>query len=168
MRSSSWFRRPWPAFLAILIILAALSLQVRFDFLGGLTNGECKTSLCCEDCRSVRVTRIIDGDTFASTEGRVRLYGVDAPERNEACYAQATNRLSNLAGSSVRVQPGDRPTDPNGRWLFYVYTKQGESIDETLIREGLGRAWTQDGQHRDLLVESEQEARRSRTGCLWR
>ena len=42
------------------------------------------------------------------------------------------------------------------------------SIDETLIREGLGRAWTKDGQHRDLLLELEKEARRSRTGCLWR
>ena len=98
----------------------------------------------------------------------MRLYGVDAPERNEPCHALATNRLSKLAGSSVRVQPGDRPADPNGRRLFYVYTKQGESIDEAMVREGLGRAWTQDGQHRDLLVELEKEARRSRTGCLWR
>ena len=154
--------------LAILILLAALAVQLRFDWLGELTSGGCKTSLCCEDCRSIRVTRIIDGDTFDSGEGRVRLYGVDAPERDEQCHAQATNRLSKLAGSSVRVQPGDRPTDPNGRRLFYVYTKHGESIDETLIREGLGRAWTRDGQHRDLLVQLEKGARRSRKGCLWR
>ncbi len=143
MRSSSWFRRPWPALLSILIflvLLAALAAELRFDWLGGLTSGECQTSLCCQDCPSIRVTRVIDGDTFDSAQGRVRLYGVDAPERNEPCHARATSRLSKLAGSSVRVQPGDRPADPNGRRLFYVYTKQGESIDETLIREGLGRA----------------------------
>ena len=124
MSNSSWYRRPWPALLAILIFLAALAVQLRFDLLGGLTNGECKTTLCCEDCRSVRVTRIIDGDTFDSGQERVRLYGVDAPERNEQCHAQATDRLSKLAGSSVLVQSGERPTDPNGRRLFYVYTKQ--------------------------------------------
>ncbi len=154
--------------MAVLILLAALAVELRFDWLGGLTGAECQTALCCEACQSVRVTRIIDGDTFDSTDGRVRLYGVDAPERNEPCHAQATNRLSKLAASSVLVQPGERPSDPNGRRLFYVYTKQGESIDEAMVREGLGRAWTQDGQHRDLLVELEKEARRSRTGCLWR
>jgi len=40
----------------------------------------------------------------------------------------------------------------NGRALFYVYTQAGESVAEKLIREGLGKAWERDGQHRELLM----------------
>ena len=42
-----------------------------------------------------------------------------------------------------------------------------DSIDEALIREGLGHAWTRDGQHRDYLIELETIARRQGAGCLW-
>ena len=38
------------------------------------------------------------------------------------------------------------------------------SIDATLVREGLARAWTRDGQHRDTLVELERDARGSGAG----
>ena len=41
-----------------------------------------------------------------------------------------------------------------------------DSIDEMLIREGLAKAWTRDGQHRDLLVGPEKEVQRQRSGCL--
>ena len=41
----------------------------------------------------------------------------------------------------------------------------GDSIDETLVSEGLAKAWTRDGQHRDLLVGMAQ-ARQSGVGCL--
>lgn len=142
-------------------------LQARFDLLSGLTRQECQTALCCKDCRSIRVSRVIDGDTFDSPTGRVRLFGVDTPERGQPCYTQASERLQELSGSSVRVEPGPRKSDPNGRRLFYIYTRHGESIEERLIREGLGRAWTLDGQHRDLLVQLERQAQTSGSGCLW-
>ena len=54
-----------------------------------------------------------------------------------------------------------------GASLYYVYTDQGESIDEMLVREGLAEAWTRDGQHRDVLVAAEKGARRDGRGCLW-
>ena len=54
-----------------------------------------------------------------------------------------------------------------GRQLFYLYTESGESIDEMLVREGFGVAWTSDGQHRDIIVEAERQAKSADTGCLW-
>ena len=51
-----------------------------------------------------------------------------------------------------RVELSPRSQDRYGRLLYYVYTQDGDSIDEKLIREDLGEAWTRDGQHRDLLV----------------
>ena len=153
--------------LGVLLVAAVVS-ETRFNLFSDLFQGECSTSICCEDCRVIRVERVIDGDTFDSPEGRVRLFGVDTPERNESCYSEASNRLSQFAGNSVRVEPGPRASDRNGRLLFYVYTRSGESIDEILVREGLGLAWTRDGQHRDLLIGLERQTQRKGTGCLWR
>ncbi len=126
-----------------------------------------ETKLRCADCRAMPVQRIIDGDTFDTPSNRVRLFGVDTPELGEACFKEATNRLRSLAGSQVRVEPGPRSQDRGGRLLLYVYTDAGNSIDETLIREGLAAAWTRDGQHRDYLATLAKEVQRNGTGCIW-
>ena len=42
----------------------------------------------------------------------------------------------------------------------------GDSIDAALIAEGLGNAWTRDGQHRDYLVGLARQAIVVGVGCL--
>ena len=126
-----------------------------------------ETTLRCADCPVALVVHIIDGNTLDTSMGRVRLFGVDTPERREQCASEATDRLRELAGDQVRLEDGPRLTDRYGRRLAYVYTESGISIDAVLIREGFTTAWTRDGQHRDGLVELEQEARREYAGCLW-
>ena len=119
----------------------------------GTTDGSCSTTLCCSNCPAIPVLRVIDGDTFTTSGNqRVRLFGVDTPERNEPCFEEATSRLRELAGGEVRVEFGPRSRDRYGRLLYYVYTQDGDSVDEILVSEGLAKAWTRDGQHRDLLV----------------
>ena len=123
------------------------------------------------DAVSVRVSRVIDGDTLevraAETPLRVRLYGVDTPERGERCADEATARLAALAGDRVLLVPDARPTDQYGRELRYVFTADGQSIDALLVSEGLAHAWRQDGNRRDAIVATEERARASKTGCLW-
>ena len=126
-----------------------------------------ETALRCADCVQEQVIRVIDGDTLDTAKGRVRLFGDDTPERGERCPSEAKDRLQELAGDSVRLEDGPRKTDQFGRILAYVFTQDGVSIDEVLIREGLVTAWTRDGQHRDYLVELENDARRKYAGCLW-
>lgn len=113
------------------------------------------------------VTRTVDGDTLDTTQGQLRLFGVDTPERRERCFIEATDRLSGLAGELIRVESGTRATDPFGRRLYYVYTESGISIDAVFVREGLARAWTRDGQHRGYLMALEESAREQAVGCLW-
>ncbi len=119
----------------------------------------------------VRVVRIIDGDTLevrsAETSLTVRLYGVDTPEREEACYQEATDRLEELAGGTVQLLPDARLTDPFDRQLRYVYTADGTLIDEALVAEGYGLAWTDDGSMREQIMAAEAEARAEGRGCLW-
>jgi micrococcal nuclease len=92
--------------------------------------------LSCPDCQVVKVERVIDGDTLDSPVGRIRLYGVNTPERGEECFSEATERLEELAGDRVRVEPGPRRVDNYGRVLAYIYTETGASVDEILVRGG--------------------------------
>jgi micrococcal nuclease len=126
-----------------------------------------QTVITCPDCLLVDVTGIVDGDTIDTSVGRVRFYGIDTPERGESCFSEATAATERLAGSHVRLEDGPRLTDTFDRRLAYVYDASGNSIDVQLVAGGYARAWTQDGQHRDVLVGLEQSARENGAGCLW-
>ena len=127
-----------------------------------------ETTLWCDSCREVQVTGVFDGDTVIIAGDRVvRLFGVDAPEGNERCAKEATERLRELAGGMVRLEDGPWSTDEFGRRTAYLYTVDGASIDELLIREGLVTASTKGGQHKSYLVNVEKEARTTDVGCLW-
>ena len=128
---------------------------------------EYPTTIRCPDCPVMTVTRVIDGDTFVSPIGTVRLFGIDTPERGMPCFREASMGFRGLAGREVRVESGPRGMDPGGRRLFYVYTLDGNSIDEILVRAGLARAWTRDGQHRGGLANWESKTRRADERCLW-
>ena len=125
-------------------------------------------SLMCIDCQVVDVTKVIDGDTLDTSVGRVRFFGIDTPERGDQCFQEATNFTRIAAGDKVRLETGPRRTDSYGRRLAYVYDSSGDSIDAQLVSGGFAVAWTRDGQYRDYLTSLEENARRTRTGCLWK
>ena len=133
-----------------------------------LTSEPCQTPLCCTACRPVTVGKTIDGDTIDSNEGRIRLFGIDAPEIGEPCYGEAKTELRKLSGNRIRVEEGPRSTDNFQRRLYYAYTESGESIDEHLIAKGLAEAWRRDGQHKDHLISVQKLSLRSEKGCLWK
>lgn len=84
---------------------------------------------------NARLLRAVDGDTidvsldlgFAmSTIQRLRLLGVDTPERGQPGFAQSTEELDRvLATGPLTVQTTKR--DSFGRWLARVWV--GESTD---------------------------------------
>jgi len=133
-----------------------------------LTNEPCQTTLCCTACRPVTVGKTIDGDTIDSSEGRIRLFGIDAPEIGEHCYNEAKTELRKLSGNRIRVEEGPRSTDNFQRYLYYAYTESGESIDEHLIDKGLAEAWRRDGQHKNHLISVQKLSERLEKGCLWK
>ena len=117
------------------------------------------------------VLRIVDGDTLdvlvGGSEERVRIFGIDTPERGDRCFGEASDALAVLAGAEVRMVRDARNRDSSGRLLRYLYRPDGLSIDATIIAAGLATAWTRDGVLRDQLVRVEAEARLAGTGCLW-
>jgi micrococcal nuclease len=115
---------------------------------------------------TVTVTRVIDGDTIEVSDGnRVRLIGIDTPERGECGYDEATAALRSLiGGAQVRLVPGARDdVDRYGRLLRYVEAN-GMDANLEMVRSGLAitRYDSRDGYGRhdreDVYVAAEQEA----------
>jgi micrococcal nuclease len=82
------------------------------------------------------VTRIIDGDTIQVDDIRVRLVGIDTPERGEPGFSEATEFTASLCpvGSSAALDIDDlEPKDRYGRTLAVVYCG-GVNINQELLR----------------------------------
>ena len=149
------------------LVVASIGLVTAWPIFQDLIGDSDTAELSCPGCELVRVTKVIEGDTFDSSLGRIRTYGYDTPEVGERCFDQATDRFKGLARGAVRVEQGERERDPFDRLLFYVYTEKGESIDEIMVKEGLAAAWTRDGQHKERLESLATRAESQEAGCLW-
>ena len=125
-----------------------------------------------ESLERARVEKIIDGDTIDIALGgktvRVRYYGVDTPERGDKCFRDAADRNESLVGKEVLLLPDARDQDRFGRLLRYIFLLDGTSVDATLVAEGFGRAWTEDGRYKAEIIALESQAEVEGRGCLWR
>jgi micrococcal nuclease len=96
----------------------------------------------------VRVTCVVDGDTFWYRGAKIRVADINAPEVSAPrCAAEArlgaraTRRLAALLSAGpFTLQPADRARDSYGRRLFTV-TRGGESLGAALEAEGLAEHW---------------------------
>lgn len=130
------------------------------------------TCLCdiklCDYC--VKVIRIIDGDTFHGlTENnediKFRLYGIDAPEKNQAFGTKAKQYLSDLIfGQTVGIKI-QKKNDRYGRPVVWAYTAKGLDVSSEMLKAGM--AW-----HYKLFdstpeyAKQETEAKKAELG-LW-
>lgn len=120
---------------------------------------------------AAQVVRVIDGDTIdvdlAGRTERVRYIGVNTPERDQACYREAT--LANAAlveGQTVTLVKDVSETDRNGRLLRYVYV--GEVlINAELVKAGYAEAkrFPPDTAQAEVLEALEAEARAADRAC---
>jgi len=115
------------------------------------------------------VSKVADGDTFtlnaAGQEPRaVRLYGIDAPERDQAYGELATTALAAwIDGREVLVAVED--IDHYGRLVGTVFVNDS-NINLAMVEQG--NAWWYEQYARDAieLELAEQQARAARRG-LW-
>lgn len=91
------------------------------------------------------VVSVIDGDTFDAerdgTRERVRIIGIDTPEREQCGYEEATAAAKAvIAGRAVTLMPGaETDRDKYGRLLRYVEV-DGSDVGLGLIEQGLAVA----------------------------
>jgi micrococcal nuclease len=151
--------RPYPLRIATIAALACL-ISV---FVGAEKKYEAPSSWYA------RVVGVTDGDSVTVLRDRheqvkIRLYGIDAPERGQPFGTKSRQHLAGLVfGKDVRVIPRD--TDRYGRTVAQIEV-DGRDVSIDMVRAGL--AWwferyaPKDGQ----LRTTEQSAKGAKLG-LW-
>jgi endonuclease YncB( thermonuclease family) len=120
------------------------------------------------------VIGLADGDTVtvldsSKVQHRIRLAGIDAPEKKQAFGSRSQQSLSELVfQKSVRIDYAKR--DRYGRIVGKVLVND---VDTSLEQIKRGMAWhykayeqEQNGLERELYAQTERDARRARRG-LW-
>ena len=117
---------------------------------------------------TLQAVHIADGDTFEGRDGektyRIRLHGIDAPERNQDFSRKSRETLGRLCRNGplkAEVVQKDR----YGRWVCRVYDRNGESINKAMVKEGMAWHFKRYSSDRELQ-RLEDEARSGRIG-LW-
>lgn len=85
----------------------------------------------------------IDGDSLRDEAGNdYRLIGINAPDRDECLYGEASRRLDDLSRGEVYTETDSETFDQFGRRLVYLYAPGAEQalINITLVSEGLALA----------------------------
>lgn len=118
---------------------------------------------------SGKVVGVSDGDTvdilIAGRAVRIRLFGIDCPEKRQPFGAAAKKFTSSLVfGREVTVRVHD--TDRYGRTVGEVVLSDGRSLNRELVQAGLAWWYRRYAPDEPELEKLEAEARAARKG-LW-
>lgn len=124
---------------------------------------------CSEREQQGHVVKVIDGDTFEMKSGnekfRVRLFGIDSPERGQAFNVKAKEFTASLIADR-EVTVIIRNKDRYGRFVGDVYSDDGIHVNSEIVKAGYAWHFTRYSNDPEL-ARLEQEAQDGRRG-LWR
>ncbi len=148
----------------LLVVLAVVFWRSRTD-----TSQQFKKNYQSKREEAI-VKFVYDGDTILlDNNQKVRLLGIDAPEKGEKCYQEAKDKLFDLVFRKkvALVKSGD-DKDKYGRLLRFVYL-DGVNINLLLLRQGFVRVYYGFPRSNDFeyLLTLERQAKRAQQGCLW-
>ena len=116
-----------------------------------------------------RVVGISDGDTIKVLHNgkaeKIRLYGIDCPEKGQAFGTRAKQFTSELVfGKNVTIK--DHGLDKYGRTVGDVILPDGRVLNRELVAAGLAWWYRRYAPHDGTLERLEEEARAKQRG-LW-
>jgi len=120
----------------------------------------------------VPVTKVIDGDTIVVNDGikniKVRLWGIDTPEYRQP-YSKSAKKFTTKLLQYELVDLVIKDYDKYGRVVAMVIMKDGDSINELLVKKGY--AWVHIYYCKEAICKTwksyQREARERKAG-LWR
>jgi micrococcal nuclease len=125
--------------------------------------------MAVESDQTFEVSQIIDGDTIKLSNGdRVRLIGINSPEKEQFYYSEATDKLRELIGNGpVTLKKDVEDKDQYGRLLRYVYVNE-TFVNLEMVKTGYATAYTfePNTKHSNELETAEQEAISAKIG-MW-
>ncbi len=150
------------------IYVILISIFIIGFFLGWFI-GQDEQLINFKKTESALVTQIIDGDTIAIEGGaRVRLLGIDTPEKGDFYYNEAKQYLENrILMKEVELEKDIEDKDMYDRLLRYIWINDS-LVNLELAEKGYGLAYFYNDQekYKDLIAEAEQEAIEKKIG-LW-
>ncbi len=115
------------------------------------------------------VTKITDGDTIVIEGGeRVRLLGIDTPEKGKSYYNEAKQFLEErILMKTVKLEKSVENKDQYGRLLRYVWINNTLANLE-LIERGLASSYfyNEAEKYRELIADAEKKAIENKIG-IW-
>jgi len=119
--------------------------------------------------RSVKVTRVLDGDTIEIEGGeRVRYLGINAPESGQPFSTEATRENERLvAGRTVKLEFDIQTQDRYGRLLAHIWIGN-MLVNKEIVKNGYAVSETiqPNVKYQDLILKAQEEARGACRG-LW-
>ena len=158
------------AALILISILAACGTTPTLESCGDVSRATSRSGATSATANEGALARrVIDGDTIEMADGaRVRYIGMDAPERDDPFYQEATNYNRRLVeGQRVQLLRDESDEDRFGRLLRYVLA--GDIlVNAELVREGYAKAkrYPPDEKFAACFDDFMQEAKENRRG-LW-
>jgi len=118
---------------------------------------------------SAVVARVIDGDTVELEDGsKVRLLGVNAPEKGQLCFEQAKEKLEERTlNKTIFLETDGDEIDDYNRLLRYIWVGTN-LVNKELLEDGLAHVYTYgaDLKYATDFYAAQQDAMES-DKCLW-
>jgi len=112
------------------------------------------------------LTRVIDGDTIETSIGKIRLLGINTPEKKELGYEQAKLFLEQFQGKEITLERTNENKDRYGRLLRYLFYNN-QLINEEILSSGLAHLYVyEEDSYTSRLKKAENQARNKELG-IW-
>lgn len=112
----------------------------------------------------VNVTRIIDGDTFETEIGKVRLLGINTPEKDQLYYQEARDFLFEFEEKTIALESYGK--DKYNRVLGYAHYNK-KLINIEILKKGLGSLYYYDKDKYYSDMEKAEASAQKREIGIW-
>ena len=118
------------------------------------------------DAVQFKLKRISDGDTVVTTEDtRIRLWGIDTPERDQQHGTDATAALTEMLNNQ-KLYLETKDVDRYGRTVGVIYTADGDEINLELVCDGHAWWYERYAKRATDCKQCQEEAQKNKRG-LW-